>query len=166
MGRKKKVRKPTRDIIAEYDGWSAGDNCYTVFPGESKPAYCEVIEFHPMDDVTPSVSVTEVTTGKYRVAAMMAIAETGKEAKKLAPAWNKFLEDWNTRQAKLRKKQRIAELKAAAKEREAAEKAKAAQELAAAEEATKKKKAKSFKLHQDEENDTNELVRRRLKRAK
>ena len=76
MARRKKVSKPTREIVSEYDGWSAGVNCYTVFPVETKPAYCEVIEFHPKDDVTPSVSVTEVTTGKYRVAAMMAIAET------------------------------------------------------------------------------------------
>jgi hypothetical protein len=143
--RKKNKSKPQKDRILEYDGWKQGDNCYTVFTGESKPSYCEVLHFHPKDDLAPSVSLTEITTGKYRVAAMMAIAETGKEAKKLAPAWNKFMEDWNTRQAKLRKKQRIAELKAAAKEREAAEKAKAAQELAAAEEATKKKKAKKKK---------------------
>jgi len=143
--RKKNKTKPQKDRILEYDGWKQGDNCYTVFNGETKPSYCEVLHFHPKDDMAPSVSLTEITTGKYRVAAMMAIAETGKEAKKLAPAWNKFLEDWNTRQAKLRKKQRIAELKAAAKEREAAEKAKAAQELAAAEEATKKKKAKNKK---------------------
>ena len=143
--RKKNKTKPQKDRILEYDGWKQGDNCYTVFNGETKPSYCEVLHFHPKDDMAPSVSLTEITTGKYRVAAMMAIAETGKEAKKLAPAWNKFLEDWNTRQAKLRKKQRIAELKAAAKEREAAEKAKAAQELAAAEEETKKKKAKKKK---------------------
>ena len=143
--RKKNKTKPQKDRILEYDGWKQGDNCYTVFNGETKPSYCEVLHFHPKDDMAPSVSLTEITTGKYQVAAMMAIAETGKEAKKLAPAWNKFLEDWNTRQAKLRKKQRIAELKAAAKEREAAEKAKAAQELAAAEEATKKKKAKKKK---------------------
>ena len=143
--RKKNKTKPQKDRILEYDGWKQGDNCYTVFNGETKPSYCEVLHFHPKDDMAPSVSLTEITTGKYRVAAMMAIAETGKEAKKLAPTWNKFLEDWNTQQAKLRKKQRIAELKAAAKEREAAEKAKAAQELAAAEEATKKKKAKKKK---------------------
>ncbi len=145
MGRKKKVRKPTRDIIAEYDGWSAGDNCYTVFPGESKPAYCEVIEFHPMDDVTPSVSVTEVTTGKYRVAAMMAIAETGKEAKKLAPKINKFLTDWKTEQAALEKKRRRALLKAQKAELEREEAARKAEELEAEEAATralKKKKSK------------------------
>tara|TARA_Y100001938_G_C7915404_1_gene341713 strand:+ start:158 stop:601 length:444 start_codon:yes stop_codon:yes gene_type:complete len=143
--RKKNKTKPQKDRVLEYDGWKQGDSCYTVFNGETKPSYCEVLHFHPKDDMAPSVSLTEITTGKYRVAAMMAIAETGKEAKKLAPAWNKFLEDWNTRQAKLRKKQRIAELKAAAKEREAAEKARAAEELAAAEEETKKKKAKKKK---------------------
>lgn len=143
--RKKNKAKPEKNRILEYEGWKQGDNCYTVFNGETKPSYCEVLHFHPTDNMTPSVSLTEITTGKRRVAAMMAIAETGKEAKKLAPAWTKFLEDWNTKQAKHRKKQRIAELKAAAKEREAAAKAKAAQELAAAEEETKKKKAKNKK---------------------
>ena len=137
--KKNKVKEDTNRIL-EYDGWKQGDHCYTVFNGETKPSYCEVLHFHPKDDLAPSVSLTEITTGKYRVAAMMAIAETSKEAKKLAPAWSKFLEEWNTRQAKLRKKQRIAEAKAAAKERAAAEKARAAAELAAAEEETKKKK--------------------------
>ena len=143
--RKKNKTKPRKDRILEYEGWKQGDNCYTVFNGETKPSYCEVLHFHPKDDLAPSVSLTEITTGKYRVAAMMAIAETGKEAKKLAPAWNKFMEDWNTRQAKLRKKQRIAELKAIAKEQAEAAKAHAAAELAAAEEETKKKKAKKKK---------------------
>ena len=142
MARRKKNKvKENLNRILEYDGWKQGDHCYTVFNGETKPAYCEVLHFHPKDDLAPSVSLTEISTGKYRVAAMMAIAETGKEAKKLAPAWAKFLDEWNTRQAKLRKKQRIAEAKAAAKERAAAEKARAAAELAAAEEETKKKKA-------------------------
>ena len=143
--RKKNKTKPRKDRILEYEGWKQGDNCYTVFNGETKPSYCEVLHFHPSDNMTPSVSLTELTTGKYRVAAMMAIAETGKEAKKLAPAWTKFLSDWNTKQAKVRKKQRIAELKAIAKEQAEAAKAHAAAELAAAEEETKKKKAKKKK---------------------
>jgi len=143
--RKKNKVKPEKDRILEYDGWKQGDNCYTVFNGESKPSYCEVLHFHPTDELTPSVSLTEINTGKYRVAALMAIAETGKQAKKLSPAWNKFLEDWNTKQAKLRKKQRIAELKAIAKEQAEAAKAQAAAELTAAEEETKKKKAKKKK---------------------
>ena len=143
--RKKNKTKPEKNRILEYEGWKQGDNCYTVFNGETKPSYFEVLFFHPTDNMTPSVSLTEITTGKRRVAAMMAIAETGKEAKKLAPAWTKFLEDWNTKQAKVRKKERIAQMKAIAEEQAAAAKAKAAQELAAAEEETKKKKAKNKK---------------------
>ena len=148
MARRKKVSKPTREIVSEYEGWSAGDNCYTVFPGESKPAYCEVIEFHPKDDVTPSVSVTEVTTGKYRVAAMMAIAETAKEAKKLAPIWFKWLADWKVEQAALERKRKIAILKAEAAERAKEEEARKAEELEAQEAATrelKKKKSRANK---------------------
>lgn len=143
--RKKNKTKPEKNRILEYEGWKQGDNCYTVFNGETKPSYCEVLFFHPTDNMTPSVSLTEITTGKRRVAAMMAIAETGKQAKKLAPAWFKFLSDWNTKQAKVRKKERIAQMKAIAEEQAAAAKAKAAQELAAAEEETKKKKAKNKK---------------------
>jgi hypothetical protein len=147
MARRKKNKntRPVRNMITEHEGWSAGDNCYTVFPGESKPAYCELIEFHPMDDVTPSVSVTEVTTGKYRVAAMMAIAETGKEAKKLVPKFNKFLTDWKVEQVALEKKRRRALLKAHKAELEREEAARKAEELEAEEaaiRALKKKKSK------------------------
>ena len=143
--RKKRAPTPQRDIVAEYDGWKTGDHCYTVFPGETKPAYCEVIEFHPMDDVTPSVSVTEITTGKYRVAAMMAIAETGKEAKKLAPKINKFLTEWKAEQALLEKKRRLALMKAEAAQLAKEEKARKAAELEAEEAATRELKKKKSK---------------------
>ena len=143
--RKKRSPTPQRDIVAEYDGWKTGDHCYTVFPGETKPAYCEVVEFHPMDDVTPSVSVTEITTGKYRVAAMMAIAETGKEAKKLAPKINKFLTEWKAEQALLEKKRRIALAKAEAARLAKEEKARKAAELEAEEAATRELKKKKSK---------------------
>ena len=143
--RKKRSPTPRRDIVAEYDGWKTGDHCYTVFPGETKPAYCEVVEFHPMDDVTPSVSVTEITTGKYRVAAMMAIAETGKEAKKLAPKINKFLTEWKAEQALLEKKRRIALAKAEAAQLAEEEKARKAAELEAEEAATRELKKKKSK---------------------
>ena len=143
--RKKRSPTPQRDIVAEYDGWKTGDHCYTVFPGETKPAYCEVVEFHPMDDVTPSVSVTEITTGKYRVAAMMAIAETGKEAKKLAPKINKFLTEWKAEQALLEKKRRIALAKAEAAQLAEEEKARKAAELEAEEAATRELKKKKSK---------------------
>ena len=143
--RKKRSPTPQRDIVAEYDGWKTGDHCYTVFPGETKPAYCEVVEFHPMDDVTPSVSVTEITTGKYRVAAMMAIAETGKEAKKLAPKINKFLTEWKAEQALLEKKRRLALMKAEAAQLAKEEKARKAAELEAEEAATRELKKKKSK---------------------
>lgn len=143
--RKKRTPTPQRDIVAEYDGWKTGDHCYTVFPGETKPAYCEVIEFHPMDDVTPSVSVTEITTGKYRVAAMMAIADTSKGAKKLAPKINKFLTEWKAEQALLEKKRRIALAKAEAAQLAKEEKARKAAELEAEEAATRELKKKKSK---------------------
>ena len=146
MARRKKLIKPTRDIVSEYEGWSTGDNCYTVFPGESKPAFCEVIEFHPADSVTPSVSVTEVTTGKYRVASMMAIAETAKEAKKIAPVWFKWLADWKVKQAVLAKKRRIEILKAEKAELAKEEEARKAEELEAEEAATRELKKKKSRV--------------------
>ena len=76
------------NLVLEYEGWKASDRCYTVFGGESKPSLCDIIEFHPGDDVTPSVSLTEVATGKYRVAAIMAISDSGPGAKKLRPEWD------------------------------------------------------------------------------
>ena len=108
MGRRKKSKpvKPKRDIVSELDGWSSGDNCYTVFTGESKPSFCEIIEFHPNDVVTPSVSVTEVVTGKYRCAPMMSIAETAKEAKKLAPEVQAWLKEYKTKKLKLDRERR------------------------------------------------------------
>jgi uncharacterized Rossmann fold enzyme len=74
-------------LILEYEGWTAGDRCYVVFTGESKASLCDIISFHPKDNVTPAVSVNEVFTGKYRVAAMRTISETAKGAKELNNAW-------------------------------------------------------------------------------
>ena len=110
MGRRKKSKKkiPVRDMITEYEGWKTGDTCYTVFGGESKPSVCEVIEFHPGDCVTPSVSVVEVSTGKYRTAALMAIADSAKEAKNLAPGWREWYDKYKTKQAKLERARRKA----------------------------------------------------------
>ena len=146
MARRKKVRKPTREIVSEYDGWKTGDNCYTVFTGESKPSYCEILEFHPGDSVTPSVAVTEVTTGKYRVQAMMAIAETGKEAKKIAPAWSKWLADWKAKQAAIEKKRKIEILKAEKAALAKEEEARKAEELEAQEAATRELKKKKSRV--------------------
>ena len=104
--KKNKEKKPTRDIITELDGWTAGDRCYVVFTGESKPSLCDIIEFHPGDTVTPSVSVTETVTCKYRVAPMMAIAETAKQAKALAPGYQAWLAKWKSKKLKQDKARR------------------------------------------------------------
>lgn len=129
-------------MILEYKGWKAGDRCYTVFSGESKPSLCDIKEFHPKDSVTPSVSVIEVTTGKHRVAAVMAIAEEAKEAKQLVPKWTKTLDRWKKKQAKLQLEARRAEAKRLKEEAAAAKKEKAAAELEAQEEETRKLKEK------------------------
>ncbi len=102
MAKRKKAKPtvPKRNVITELDGWTTGDNCYVVFTGESKPSLCEIVEFHPTDTVTPSVSVTEVVTRKYRVAPMMAIAETAKEAKALSPGWQDWLKKHKAKKLK------------------------------------------------------------------
>ena len=136
--RKKNKTEPKRNMVLEYKGWKAGDRCYTVFSGETKPSLCDIKEFHPTDSVTPSVSVIEVTTGKHRVAAVMAIAEEAKAAKQLVPKWTKTLDRWKKKQAKLQMEARRAEAKRLKEEAEAAEKEKAAAELEAQEEETRK----------------------------
>ena len=105
MARKKKTKKqieekPGRTIISQYKGWKTGDRCHAVLSGENRPSLCEIIEFHPKDKVAPSVSVTEVTTGKYRVAAMISIAEDAKTAKKLKPKWEKLYAKWKKKNQK------------------------------------------------------------------
>ena len=79
--RKKNKTEPKRNMVLEYKGWKAGDRCYTVFSGETKPSLCDIKEFHPTDSVTPSVSVIEVTTGKHRVAARHGNRRGGKSSK-------------------------------------------------------------------------------------
>ena len=116
---KRKKSKPTvpkRNIITELDGWTTGDTCYVVFTGESKPSLCDIIEFHPNDVVTPSVSVTEVVTGKYRVAAMMAIAETAKAAKKLVPEVQSWMNEYKSKKLKQDRKLRRKRAKEQAEE--------------------------------------------------
>lgn len=76
--------KPTpRNIITEYDGWSAGDMIWTVPFGENKPFQGEIDSFHPTDSGEPSVSYVEVLSKKYRVARMSLISEDKVEAKDL-----------------------------------------------------------------------------------
>jgi hypothetical protein len=147
MARRKKSKptEPTRNIITELDGWSTGDNCYTVFSGESKPSLCEIIEFHPTDTVTPSVSVTEVVTRKYRVAPMMAIAESAKEAKALSPGWQDWLKKHKAKKQKQERARRNAAANAARKQAEEEAAALAAAELEAEEAATRELKKKKRK---------------------
>jgi hypothetical protein len=118
MAKKKKKNTfvSTRSVITELDGWKTGDRCFTVFIGDSKASMCDIIEFYPTDTVTPSVSVTEVVTGRYRVAAIMAIAETAKEAKKLAPGWQTWLNEHKTKKLQQERDRRQAEQKAAAEQ--------------------------------------------------
>jgi hypothetical protein len=117
--RKKSASKPGRERVLEYKGWSAGDRCYALMSGENKPSLCDVVEFHPNDHITPAVTVLETATGKTRVAAMRAIAETAKEAKEKGLKWRKWYAGWKKKQeAILREERRLA--------REAAEKEKAA----------------------------------------
>lgn len=101
MARKKKAQKKdkiaeiqSRKIVAEFKGWKVGDRCYSVLSGENRPSLCDIIEFHPEDNIAPSVSVTEITTGKYRVAPVMTIAEDAKAAKKLQLKWIKHYAKW------------------------------------------------------------------------
>jgi hypothetical protein len=98
--KKKTEEKPKRTIVSQYKGWSSGDRCYAVLSGENRPSLCEIIEFHPKDDIAASVSVTEITTGKYRVAPMMSIAEDAKSAKKLKPKWEKYYAKWKKKNQK------------------------------------------------------------------
>jgi hypothetical protein len=123
MARKKKKNTfvSTRNVITELDGWKTGDRCFTVFAGDAKPSMCDIIEFHPTDSVTPAVSVTEVVTGRYRVAAMMAIAESAKEAKLLAPGWQSWLKEHKTKKLQQERRRRLVEQKALAEQSTAVE---------------------------------------------
>ena len=56
---KVKENKPQRTRTLEYKGWKAGDRCYAVLSGDTKPSLCDIKEFHPNDNITPSVSVVQ-----------------------------------------------------------------------------------------------------------
>ena len=78
-----KVTKPTRVQNLEHEGWKAGDICWCICLGDTKATQCEILEFHLDDTITPSVSVTQVATGKYRCLAINTIADTSKKAKEI-----------------------------------------------------------------------------------
>ena len=109
MPRKKKVEKVGRNKILEYKGWKAGDRCYTVFTGDTKPSLCDIKEFHPDDNMSPSVSVSDVVTGKHRVTPFMSIADDPKSAKKLQPKWLKFYKKWEKQNLKEAQEKRESE---------------------------------------------------------
>lgn len=123
--RKKKDEKPKRDKLLEYKGWKAGDRCYTVFSGDTKPSLCDIKEFHPKDNIAPSVSVSDVVTGKQRVTPFMSIADDAKSAKKLLPKWNKFYKKWEKNKLKLMQEKREAEKILQEEERQSLEKGEA-----------------------------------------
>ena len=87
----KKTTKLDKNKILEYKGWKAEDRCYTVFSGETKPSLCDIVEFHPKDNIAPSASLMEVSTGKYRVAPVSTLSETAKGAKDLRPVLESLL---------------------------------------------------------------------------
>jgi hypothetical protein len=95
--KKKDTKLPEPIRILEYKGWSAGDRCYTVFLGETKPSLCDILYFHPDDNISPAVCVTDIVTGKYRVAAVRSISETAKGAQDLKPKWEKYLAKQKTK---------------------------------------------------------------------
>ncbi len=86
-----KTTKPDKNRILEYKGWTAGDRCYTLFKGDTKATLCDIIEFHPNDNVSPAVSLIDVATTKYRVAPVAMLAETAKAAKELKPVLERIL---------------------------------------------------------------------------
>ena len=90
--KRKKNARPKRDRIDELDGWKTGDICWAVPYLEKSPLNFEIVEFHPNDRITPSVSVVTIPGGKYRCVPLNAIAETKRAAKDLAV---KILKDTN-----------------------------------------------------------------------
>ena len=98
-----KVTKPDKNQILEYKDWKATDRCYTVFTGESKASLCDIIHFHPDDLIAPSVSLNEVSTGKYRVAPVAVISETANGAKELRPRLVDILSKHKKKQKLLQK---------------------------------------------------------------
>lgn len=78
-----KVTRPARIQNLEHGGWKAGDMCWVICLGDTKATQCEVLEFHLDDTVTPSASVTQISTGKYRCIAINTMAASAKLAKEI-----------------------------------------------------------------------------------
>ena len=141
--RKPNKAVPARNVICEYEGWSAADRCYVLFAGESKPTLCDVVQFHPKDTITPAVTVIETTTGKSRVAAVRAIADNAKDAKTTGEAWRKWYDTYRKKQLKLVKAEQKKKRAEQKKIEEAEEEARKAAELEAQEEETRILKEKN-----------------------
>lgn len=90
MPRKKKIQRPKREMITEYEGWKAGDICHVVFSGESRAVKCEVLEFHLKDDISICASVRDIVSGMYRVSPLECMSDNSKEAKSARAKWDKW----------------------------------------------------------------------------
>ena len=80
--RKKKVVRPQREKILEYENLKAGEKTW-VLTSDMQVLQAEIIEFHPTDNLGPAVSVTVIPDGKYRTVLVKNCVQTKKEAKQL-----------------------------------------------------------------------------------
>ena len=90
MGRRKKTKRPEREIITEHGGWKAGDVCEVVFSGETKSSKCEVLEFHLKDNISICATLKDIVSGMYRVAPVECMSDSPKEAKNARAKWDKW----------------------------------------------------------------------------
>lgn len=100
MAKRKKGNVTTKPKILEYGGWTAGDRCWAVLLGDTKPSHCEIIEMHPTDNVSPSMTVTGITSFVYRVVPIRIAAASGKEARVLRAEFD----DWYKKEYKNKQK--------------------------------------------------------------
>jgi hypothetical protein len=108
MAKRKKGNVTTRPKILEYGDWSAGDHCWAVLLGDTKPTHCEIIEMHPVDNVTPAMTVTGIASFVYRVIPIRIAAETGKEARVLRAEFDDWYQkEYKNKQKTKRKKKTV-----------------------------------------------------------
>ena len=80
--RKKKVVRPQREKILEYENLKAGEKTWAL-TSDMQILQAEIVEFHPTDNVGPAVSITTIPDGKYRTVLVKNCVQTKKEAKQL-----------------------------------------------------------------------------------
>ena len=95
--KKKDTKLPEPIRILEYKGVVCRRSMLYRLSRETKPSLCDILYFHPDDNISPAVCVTDIVTGKYRVAAVRSISETAKGAKDLKPKWEKYLAKQKTK---------------------------------------------------------------------